>query len=89
MALILEERKQIVAGSQHHAKDTGSAEVQISLLTGEVNALAEHLKDHDKDNHSRRGLVMKVARRNRLLKYLARTNPAGYQKLIAKLGLRK
>lgn len=89
MALILEERTKIVSNTRQHDKDTGSAEVQVGLLTGEINALAEHLQSHDKDNHSRRGLVMKVARRNRLLKYLARTNPDGYQKLIAKLGLRK
>jgi small subunit ribosomal protein S15 len=52
-------------------------------------AIAEHLKGHQKDNHSRRGLLLKVGRRNKLLRYLARTNPADYQKLIAKLGLRK
>ncbi len=89
MALLVEERKSVVTSSQRHGTDTGSPEVQISMLTAEIQAVAEHLKGHQKDNHSRRGLLLKVGRRNRLLRYLARTNPDGYQQLIAKLGLRK
>lgn len=89
MALIAEERAEIVKTAARHPKDSGSPEVQISLLTARINEVAEHLKSHAKDNHSRRGLLMMVGRRNRLLKYLARTNPTGYQALIARLGLRK
>ncbi len=89
MALLLEERNGIVSNNRKHTKDTGSTEVQVALLTAEIQAISEHLSTHGKDNHSRRGLLMKVGRRNRLLRYLARTNPTGYQGLIAKLGLRK
>jgi small subunit ribosomal protein S15 len=89
MALLTEERKTIVTGNQRHGKDTGSPEVQVAMLTAKINAVTQHLGDHDKDNHSRRGLLMMVGQRNRLLKYLARTSPSDYQKLIAKLGLRK
>jgi small subunit ribosomal protein S15 len=89
MALLAEERNQVVSSHRRHQTDTGSPEVQISMLTAEILAISEHLKGHQKDNHSRRGLLLKVGRRNRLLRYLARTNPDGYQTLIAKLGLRK
>lgn len=89
MALIAEERKEIVAKNHRHAKDTGSPEVQVALLTARIAEVSEHLQTHKKDVHSRRGLLLMVGRRNRLLKYFARTNPEGYQKLIAKLGLRK
>lgn len=89
MALLAAERKQVVASSRRHDKDTGSTEVQISMLTAEINALSDHCKGHAKDHHSRRGLTMKVGQRNRLLHYLARTSPTGYQKLITRLGLRK
>lgn len=89
MALIAEERVQIVAKHRRHAKDSGSPEVQIAMLTARIKEVADHLQGHDKDNHSRRGLLMMVGRRNRLLKYLAKTNPGDYQKLIASLGLRK
>jgi small subunit ribosomal protein S15 len=89
MALLSAERTQIVSTHQTHKKDCGSVEVQVALLTAEINAISDHLKGHMKDHHSRRGLLGKVGRRNRLLKYLARTEPARYQSLIAKLGLRK
>ena len=89
MALSLESRKQVVSKNHRHAKDTGSPEVQIAMLTARIESVAGHLKDHLKDNHTRRGLVMMVGKRNRLLKYLARTRPADYQALIGKLGLRK
>lgn len=89
MALLEAERKQVVTKHRTHAKDTGSSEVQVSLLTAEIRALSGHCDTHRKDNHSRRGLLMKVGKRNRLLRYLARTNPDGYQKLILALGLRK
>lgn len=89
MALIAAERTEVVNKHHRHAKDTGSPEVQVALLTARIAEVAEHLQSHDKDTHSRRGLLLMVGRRNRLLKYFARTNPEGYQKLIAKLGLRK
>ncbi len=89
MALLLAERQIIISTHQTHAKDSGSVEVQVALLTADINAISDHLKGHMKDHHSRRGLLGKVGQRNRLLKYLARTEPARYQKLIAKLGLRK
>jgi small subunit ribosomal protein S15 len=89
MALLAEERQQSVTQNRRHAKDTGSPEVQIGLLTAKINALTDHLKGHDKDFHSRRGLLMMVGKRNRLLRYLAANQPESYQKLIARLGLRK
>ena len=89
MALLAAERKQVVTTARRHDKDTGSTEVQISMLTAEINALSEHCKGHAKDHHSRRGLTMKVGSRNRLLHYMAKTDPTGYQKLISRLGLRK
>ncbi len=89
MALIAEERLQIATKHRRHAKDSGSPEVQIAMLTARIKEVADHLQGHNKDNHSRRGLLLMVGRRNRLLKYLAKTNPGDYQKLIASLGLRK
>jgi small subunit ribosomal protein S15 len=89
MALLAEERSQVVSTNRRHTKDTGSPEVQIGMLTAKINALSSHCQEHEKDNHSRRGLTMMVGQRNRLLRYLARTNPDGYQKLIVRLGLRK
>jgi small subunit ribosomal protein S15 len=89
MALLAAERKQIASKHRRHAKDSGSPEVQVALLTARIAEVASHLQGHDKDHHSRRGLLLMVGRRNRLLKYLAKTNPSGYQELITKLGLRK
>lgn len=89
MAISAEQRKQVVTTHRVHGTDTGSPEVQVAMLTAKINAVAEHMGSHDKDYHSRRGLVMMVGRRNKLLKYLARTAPQRYQGLIAKLGLRK
>lgn len=89
MALLTDERKQVVTNHRRHGSDTGSPEVQIAMLTARINALSDHMKGHDKDFHSRRGLLMMVGKRNRLLRYLAKTNPDNYQKLIGKLGLRK
>ncbi|MBS0187243.1 MAG: 30S ribosomal protein S15 [Planctomycetes bacterium] len=89
MALVAERRKQIVTDYKTHAKDTGSPQVQIAMLTERIKEVSDHLKGHDKDHHSRRGLVLMVGRRNRLLRYLATTQPEEYQKLISRLGLRK
>ncbi|MFZ5609395.1 MAG: 30S ribosomal protein S15 [Pseudomonadota bacterium] len=71
------------------ANDTGSPEVQVALLTERINSLSEHFKAHAKDNHSRRGLLMMVNKRRRLLDYVKRVDEARYQALIERLGLRK
>jgi small subunit ribosomal protein S15 len=72
-----------------HDTDTGSPEVQVALLTDRINHLTEHLRVHKKDHHSRRGLLMLVGRRRRLLDYLAKNDVERYRALIAKLGLRR
>lgn len=89
MALKVEQKKSVVTGHRQHERDTGSPEVQIALLTERITQLTEHLKSHMKDHTSRRGLLMMVGKRNSLLKYLTKTDRARYQKIIAKLGLRK
>lgn len=89
MSIAAERRKQVVSDYRVHGKDSGSPEVQIALLTEQINELAEHMQNHKKDNSSRRGLVLKVAKRNRLLKYLAGTDRERYVGLIGRLGLRK
>ena len=78
-----------IAENRRHPTDTGSTEVQVALLTGRINHLTEHLKVHAKDHHSRRGLLMLVGRRRRLLDYLRRNDVERYRALIAKLGLRR
>jgi small subunit ribosomal protein S15 len=72
-----------------HASDTGSPEVQVALLTERINMLTEHLKVHSKDHHSRRGLLMLVGKRRRLLNYLRSQDVERYRTLIARLGLRR
>lgn len=72
-----------------HEKDTGSPEVQVALLTERIQHLTEHLSQHKKDHHSRRGLLMLVGQRRRLLDYLARNDVERYRALIARLGLRR
>ncbi|MDJ0792460.1 MAG: 30S ribosomal protein S15 [Acidimicrobiia bacterium] len=72
-----------------HSNDTGSPEVQVALLTERINHLTEHLKVHKKDHHSRRGLLMMVGKRRRLLRYLQDQDVERYRALIAKLGLRR
>lgn len=72
-----------------HESDTGSPEVQVAILTERINHLTEHLKVHKKDHHSRRGLLMLVGRRRRLLDYLRRNDVERYRALIAELGLRR
>ncbi|HUV10107.1 MAG TPA: 30S ribosomal protein S15 [Acidimicrobiia bacterium] len=79
----------VIGEHRRHETDTGSPEVQIGLLTGRVNHLTEHLKVHKKDHHSRRGLLMLVGQRRRLLDYLSRNDVERYRALIAKLGLRR
>jgi small subunit ribosomal protein S15 len=82
-------RTKLVKTYQINATDTGSPEVQIALLTERINDLTEHLKQHRKDYHSRRGLVLMASRRNRLLRYLASADRKRYLDLIGRLGLRK
>ena len=88
MPLPAEEKAGIIADARVHETDTGSPEVQVSLLTARINQLTEHLKVHKHDLHSRRGLLMMVGQRRRLLAYLSRKSPDRYRALIAKLGLR-
>jgi small subunit ribosomal protein S15 len=89
MAVLAEKKKEIVEANRLHPKDTGSPEVQVALLTNEINQLTEHLRDHPKDFHSRRGLLMMVGNRRRLLQYLNNESPERYRLLIEKLGLRR
>jgi small subunit ribosomal protein S15 len=89
MSIAQEAKKQIVEENRLHEGDTGSAEVQIALLTARINHLSEHLKGHQKDHSSRRGLLKMVGKRTSLLKYLSSTAPDRYRQIITKLGLRK
>lgn len=89
MALAVEAKKEIVASNRQHKTDTGSSEVQIALLSARITQLTEHFKTHKKDHSSRRGLLLLVAQRRKLLDYLKRTNPASYAATIVKLGIRK
>ena len=88
MALTVEEKTEIIVDSRMHETDTGSPEVQVSILTRRINQMTEHLKIHKHDVHSRRGLLMMVGRRRRLLGYLSKKSPERYRALIARLGLR-
>ena len=89
MGSTTETKKEIVEEHRRHDNDTGSAEVQIALLTARINHLTEHLKSHSKDHASRRGLLKMVGKRGSLLKYLFRNAPQRYQQIIGRLGLRK
>ena len=89
MALNKELKNELVKKYARTEGDTGSAEVQIAILTNEISALTEHLKEHKHDYHSNRGLLMKVGQRRSLLKYLAKTDVAKYREVVKKLGLRK
>lgn len=82
-------KKKVIGDSQKHDTDTGSAEVQVSLVSREIDELASHLKHHPKDDGSRRGLLKMVSKRRKLLNYLAANSPVSYQKIIKKLGLKK
>jgi len=84
-----EKKQQVVEEFRRDESDTGSPEVQIALLTSRINEVAIHLRQHKHDFHSRRGLVMMVGKRNRLLRYLARTDRDRYLETIKRLGLRK
>ncbi len=89
MAITVPQKNKIVSEYQTHQKDTGSPEVQIALLTQRIDGLRSHFDAHKKDHSSRRGLLKLVSRRNHLLKYLTRQDPARYQQIIKRLGLRK
>ena len=89
MAAKLPPKSDTMAEHRLHDTDTGSPEVQVALLTERINHLTEHLKVHKKDHHSRRGLLMLVGKRRRLLDYLADTDVERYRALIGKLGLRR
>ena len=89
MALTKEQKQDIIKNFAKSKNDTGSAEVQIAILTQEINELTEHLKVHIHDHHSRRGLLKKVGQRKSLLNYLAKKDVTRYRELIKKLGLRK
>ena len=88
VALTIEEKAEVIEAYRVHETDTGSPEVQVSLLTYRINQLTEHLKVHKHDVHSRRGLFMLVGQRRRLLAYLGRKSPKRYRDLVGKLGLR-
>jgi small subunit ribosomal protein S15 len=89
MALTKEAKTQLISEYRRSEGDTGSAEVQIAVLTKRIGDLTEHLKTHKKDHHSRRGLLQMVGRRRRLLEYLRREDVERYRELIARLGLRR
>jgi small subunit ribosomal protein S15 len=82
-------KAEVIGGHRRHETDTGSPQVQVAILTERINQLTEHLKTHKKDHHSRRGLLMLVGQRRRLLKYLQKTNLDRYRELIKELGLRR
>lgn len=89
MALAVEQKQQIIQNYKVHKSDCGSSEVQVALLTVRIQQLTEHFKANKKDHHSRRGLLLLVARRRRLLDYLKRTGPERYKTLIDRLGIRR
>ena len=89
MALTQERKTEIVAKFGENAQDTGNTRVQIALLTERINELTEHLRSHKKDHHSRRGLLMLVGQRRRLLGYMQKRDLEGYRALIKELGLRR
>jgi len=89
LALVKEKKSEIMGEFKHHDTDTGSPEVQIALLTARINQLTDHLKEHKKDHHSRRGLLMMVGQRRRLLNYLTNKDINRYREVVAKLGLRR
>ena len=89
MPLTKEQKAEIAAKYGRGSNDTGSAEVQIAILTASINQLTDHLKTHKKDHHSRRGLLLQVGQRRRLLSYLQKKDLERYRSLINELGLRR
>jgi small subunit ribosomal protein S15 len=89
MALSKERKEELIKKFQAHEGDTGSPEVQIALLTERLNELGEHFEKHDKDHHSRRGLLKIVGKRRRLLDYLKKNDVGRYQRILQELKLRR
>ena len=89
MTITAERKTEVIAENARGTGDTGSPEVQVAILSYRIAHLTEHFKDHKKDNHSRRGLLMQVAQRRKLLDYLKAKDEARYASLIARLGLRR
>ena len=89
MTLTKERKQELIGRFGSSEADTGSASVQIALLTERINELTEHLREHTKDHHSRRGLLMLVGKRRRLLRYLESTDLDRYRSLVGELGLRR
>jgi small subunit ribosomal protein S15 len=89
LPLASESKSTIIADNRTHESDTGSPEVQIALLSARITQLTEHLRTHRKDHHSRRGLLMMIGQRRRLLNYLSKKDLERYRALLAKLGLRR
>lgn len=89
MSITLQKKREIIEDYKTHPTDTGSPEVQVAILTERINNLTEHFKGHNKDHHSRRGLLMLVSKRKALLSYLADNDVERYRALIARLGLRR
>ena len=89
MPLTNDRKQELIGKFGREAGDTGSAEVQVALLTERINHLTEHLRAHPKDHHSRRGLLMMVGKRRRLLRYLESADLERYRKVVADLGLRR
>jgi len=89
MSLTAEQKSEVIKAFGKDANDTGSTAVQVALLTKRIEELSQHLQTHKKDHHSRRGLLMMVGKRKRLLSYLERTDYEAYKDLISRLGLRR
>lgn len=89
MPLAKEKKSEIIKGFKQHESDTGSAQVQVALLTERINRLTDHFKSNKRDHHSRVGLLKMVSQRRKLLDYLAKNNNQEYQTLVKKLDLRK
>ncbi|MBQ9318496.1 MAG: 30S ribosomal protein S15 [Bacilli bacterium] len=89
MALTKEKKAELVSKFGHDSNDTGSIEVQIAILTEEINTLTEHFKEHKHDHHSKRGLLKKVGQRRSLLNYLIKNDVTRYRAIVKELGLRK
>ncbi|MAE61281.1 MAG: 30S ribosomal protein S15 [Planctomycetaceae bacterium] len=89
MTITAQKKTDLIGEYRTHDNDTGSPEVQVAILTERINALTEHMRTHKHDYHSRRGLLLMVSKRNRLLQYLSKRHFERYRELIQRLGLRK
>jgi small subunit ribosomal protein S15 len=89
MPLVKDRKTEIIGEHRKHESDTGSPEVQVAILTARINQLTDHLKVHKKDHHSRRGLLMMVGHRDRLLRYLRNKDVERYREVVQRLGIRR